>query len=65
MLALAGHEARRWEPKRLALPPLHHPRDPRPAEPAASCCTWPTESRWASLIIDSIGRLRNLPAPAT
>ena len=64
MLALAGHEARRWEPKRLryrlyTIPATLARRARRVVLHLAD------QSRWASLIIDSIGRLRSLPAPAT
>ena len=64
MLALAGHEARRWEPKRLryrlyTIPATLARRARR------TVVHFSDRSRWAELIIDSISRLRNLPAPAT
>ena len=64
MLALAGHEARRWEPKRLryrlyTIPATLARRARR------TVVHFSDRSRWAELIIDSITRLRNLPAPAT
>jgi hypothetical protein len=39
-LTLTGHEARRWEPKRLRLRLLTIPPG-TPAPAAAGCCTWP------------------------
>ena len=64
MLALAGHEARRWEPKRLryrlySIPATLARRARRVVLHLAE------QSRWAELILDGIGRLRDLPAPAT
>ena len=64
MLALAGHEARRWEPKRLRYRLYTIPATL--ARRARRVVVHLTEqSPWSGLIIDSIGRLRNLPAPAT
>ena len=64
MLALAGHEARRWEPKRLRyrlynIPAALARRARRTVLHLAS------QSPWAGLILDAITRLQNLPAPAT
>ena len=64
MLALAGHEARRWEPKRLRYRLYTIPATlARRARRVVLHLT--EQSRWAELIIDGIGRLRGLPAPAT
>ena len=64
MLALAGHEARRWEPKRLryrlySIPATLAHRARRVTLHLAA------QSRWTQLIIAGITRLRGLPAPAT
>ena len=64
MLALAGHEARRWEPKRLryrlfTIPATIAHRARRMILHLSDRCPW------AGLILDAINRLRQLPAPAT
>ena len=64
MLALAGHEARRWEPKRLryrlySIPATLARRARRTVLHLAQ------QSPWAALMIDAVTRLQNLPAPAT
>jgi hypothetical protein len=64
MLALAGHEARRWEPKRLryrlySIPATLARRARRFVLHLAK------QSRWTDLILNGITRLQNLPAPAT
>lgn len=64
MLALAGHEARRWEPKRLryrlfTIPATIAHRARRMILHLSDRCPW------AGLILDAITRLRQLPAPAT
>ena len=64
MLALHGHEARRWEPKRLryrlyAIPATLARRARRVILHLSS------QSRWAPLIHAGITKLRDLPAPAT
>jgi len=64
MLALAGHEARRWEPKRLryrlySIPAALARRARRVVLHLAQ------QSPWAALVIDAVTRLQNLPAPAT
>jgi hypothetical protein len=64
MLALAGHEARRWEPKRLryrlySIPATLARRARRVVLHLAK------QSRWTDLILNGITRLQNLPAPAT
>lgn len=64
LLALAGHEARRWEPKRLRYRLYSIPATlARRARRVVLHLT--EQSRWTQLIIDGIGRLRSLPAPAT
>jgi len=64
MLALAGHEARRWEPKRLRYRLYTIPATlARRARRVVLHLT--EQSCWAELILDSIRRLRGLPAPAT
>ena len=64
LLALAGHEARRWEPKRLryrlySIPATLARRARRTVLHLAQ------QSPWAALMIDAVTRLQNLPAPAT
>jgi len=64
MLALQGHEARRWEPKRLryrlfTIPATIARRARRVILHLSD------RSAWAGLILDAITRLRRLPAPAT
>ena len=63
MLALAGHEARRWEPKRLRLrlfqPPAVLARHARHTVLHISA-----RHAWASVIISAATALRALPAPA-
>ncbi len=60
MLALAGHEARRWEPKRLRLfstaARLVHTGRRRLLHYAA-------HDPWSSLLVTMLGRLRQLAAP--
>jgi hypothetical protein len=41
-LTQTGHDARRWEPKRLRLLSIPHAM---PAPAAAGCCTWPPPPR--------------------
>lgn len=64
MLALAGHQARRWEPKRLryrlySIPATIARRARRVILHLSD------RSPWAPLILAAINRLRQLPAPAT
>ena len=64
MLALAGHEARRWEPKRLryrlyTIPATLARRARR------TVVHFSDRSPWAGLILTGITRLQGLPAPAT
>ena len=64
MLALAGHEARRWEPKRLryrlfSVPATIARRARR------TILHLSDRSPWAGLILAGITRLQGLPAPAT
>ena len=64
MLALASHEARRWEPKRLRYRLYSIPATlARGARRVVLHLA--EQSRWAELILDGIRRLRSLPAPAT
>ena len=64
MLALAGHEARRWEPKRLRYRLYTIPATL--ARRARRVVVHLTEqSPWSGLIINGLQRLRGLPAPAT
>ncbi|MFZ2481218.1 MAG: transposase [Propioniciclava sp.] len=64
MLALAGHEARRWEPKRLRYRLYTIPATL--ARRARRVILHLTEqSPWSGLIINGLQRLRGLPAPAT
>ena len=64
MLALTGHEARRWEPKRLRYRLFSIPatiaRRARRIHLHLS-----DRSPWAELILTGITRLQGLPAPAT
>ena len=64
MLALAGHEARRWEPKRLryrlfSIPATIARRARR------TILHLSDRSPWSGLILTGITRLQGLPAPAT
>ena len=64
MLALAGHEARRWEPKRLryrlfSVPATIARRARR------TILHLSDRSPWSGLILTGITRLQGLPAPAT
>ncbi len=64
MLALAGHEARRWEPKRLRY--LLYSIPATIAHRARRVILHLSErSAWAGLILNAINQLRRLPAPAT
>ena len=64
MLALAGHEARRWEPKRLRNRLYTIPATlARRARRVVLHLT--EQSPWSGLIINGFQRLRGLPAPAT
>ena len=64
MLTLVGHEARRWEPKRLRLRLFsiagrlaHHSR--------RTVLHLSNSNRWTSLLLDMLDKLRQLPAPAS
>ncbi|GAA3873419.1 hypothetical protein GCM10022275_23100 [Tessaracoccus defluvii] len=64
MLAMAGHEARRWEPKRLryrlyTIPATLTRRSRRVVLHLTK------QSPWSGLIINGLQRLRAHPAPAT
>ena len=59
MLALTGHEARRWEPKRLRLRLLRR-RPHRPPRPTGPPSTGPPRT-WTELILTAHQRLRTLP----
>ena len=64
MLTLVGHDARRWEPKRLRLRLFsvagrlaHHSR--------RTVLHLSHSNRWTSLLINMIDKLRQLPAPVS
>lgn len=64
LLALNGHEARRWEPKKLryrlyTIPATIARRSRRRILHLSN------RSPWATLILDAIQQLRDLPAPTT
>ncbi len=64
LLALAGHEARRWEPKKLryrlyTIPATIARRSRRRILHLSN------RSPWATLILEAIQQLHRLPAPAT
>ena len=64
MLTLAGHPARRWEPKRLRLRLFSLAgRLARSARRTALHLS--SASRWTDLLLSIITRLRSLPAPAS
>lgn len=62
MLALAGQEARRWEPNRLRYRLYSIPASLARARRVVLHLVH--QSPWAGLILDGITRLQNLPAPA-
>jgi len=62
MLALRGHEARRWEPKRLRLR-LFSTAGRLAASARRTVLHLSRASRWTGLLIDAIARLRALAVP--
>jgi DDE family transposase len=63
MLALAGHDARRWEPKRLRLR-LFSAAGRLAVSGRATILHLARAARWSGLLLAAITRLRALPGPA-
>ncbi len=63
MLTLAGHAARRWEPKRLRLR-LFSIAGRIARSSRRTVLHLSSTSRWTTLLINMIDKLRALPAPA-
>jgi Transposase DDE domain group 1 len=63
MLALAGHQARRWEPKRLRLR-LFSAAGRLAVSARRIVLHLARTNKWAGLIVAMLARLRALPAPA-
>ncbi len=62
LLALTGHAARRWEPKRLPLR-LLSVAGWLPFSGRQTTLHLSSRSRWTTLLVDAITRLRALPPP--
>ena len=63
MLALVGHDARRWEPKRLRLR-LFSAAGRLAASGRRTVLHLARAGRWSGLLLAAITRLRALPGPA-
>ena len=60
LLALSGHQARRWEPKRLR---LFSTAGRLARTSRRTVLHLPQEGRWAGLLVEAVTTLRALPAP--